>query len=589
LRSSLRRLKRFGGLDFVVLPVVDSCRNSSTIRLGEYHDASGDETLPETRKAIRAIPGAANTGRAPGLPSPTGRRLTITRRSRDRISLVERPNPPKQTIDMNQTRLFALLLLALAGMPALRIDAQQRAETQRPNIVWIFVEDMNDWFGCYGDDTVPTPHIDALAERGVRFDRAYMPAGVCSATRSAIATGAMQTSLDIHNHRSSRQRVPAEVIHLPDGVKTVYQLMREAGYFVTTQGMNKNDFNFLFDGEELYDQQGGKMLPGLWRNRREGRPFFAQIQLRGGKHAFHLRGNRRTDPDAVSVAPYYADHPAIREQYAKHYDTIRITDREVGRIINALGEDDLLDDTIIFFWTDHGMQLHRHKQWLYEGGIRVPFIVAGPERFKRHRIVPGSVRSDLVSGIDITATTLALAGIGIASPLPWLEGRDLFDDDFAARDYVISARDRCDYTIDRVRAVTTRNFKYLRNYKTDRTLMQPQYRDGRPYIEAERVLFRQGRLTDAQAFKWQARMPEELYGLESDPHETRNLANDPAYSEVVAEHRAILEKWIQETDDRGQYPESIDSLRGVLKRWNKQAVNPEFEKAREVIENEEES
>ena len=133
-------------------------------------------------------------------------------------------------------------------------------------------------YGCYGDNTVPTPHLDALAKRGTRFDRAYMPAGVCSATRSAIALGAMQTSLGVHNHRSSRRRVPGEVNILPEGVKTVYQLMREAGYYVYSS-KGKNDFNFIFDYKDMYDALGGNMgySGPEWRKRPDGKPFFAQI------------------------------------------------------------------------------------------------------------------------------------------------------------------------------------------------------------------------------------------------------------------------------------------------------------------------
>lgn len=464
--------------------------------------------------------------------------------------------------------LFALASIQLICFVALPTHADER-----PNIVWIFVEDMNGWYGCYGDDTVPTPNIDALAQRGEMFTRCYMPAGVCSATRSAIATGAMQTSLGIHHHRSSRQRVPEEVIHLPDGVKTIYQLMREAGYYVSSN-TGKDDFNFIFNRKDLYDQTAGGMgfNDKHWRNRPDGKPFFAQIQLRGGKHAFNIKKQKPSvDPASVEVPPYYADHPAIRAEIAKHYETIKITDNEVGGIIAALKEDNLLDNTIVFFWTDHGFQLHRHKQWLYEGGIRVPMVIAGPG------VDAAVVSSDLISGIDITATTLALGGVDLEKHA-WIEGRDIFNS--KPRDYVISARDRCDYTIDHVRAVTTKQYKYLRNFKTDRTFMQPQYRDGRAYIEAERELFKQGKLNAVQAFKWQARVPEELYDLENDPHEINNLADDPKFAEVLAEHRAILEKWMKETDDKGQYPESADSLRGVLKRWNKQAVNPEYDKAR---------
>ena len=466
---------------------------------------------------------------------------------------------------------IVLVFLGVLLLPALSAVAQQKAQAAPPNIVWIFVEDMNGWYGCYGDDTVPTPNIDAIASRGIRFDRCYMPAGVCSATRSAIATGAMQTSLGIHNHRSSRKRVPEEVIYLPDGVKTIYQLMREAGYFVTTQGMNKNDFNFIWDGNDLYDKQSKKMLPGLWRERAEGQPFFAQIQLKGGKN--NGKGVPETDPAKMKVAPYYPDHEIIRGEYAHHYNTIRQTDNEVGQIVAALKEDGLLENTIVFYWTDHGMRLHRHKQWLYEGGIRVPFVMAGPG------IDKGSVRSDLVSGIDISATTLAIAGVDL-SKHKWIEGQDFLAKGRKPRDFVISARDRCDYTIDRVRTVTTKKYKYMRNFLTDRTLMQPQYRDGRPHMEVCRKLFNEGKLTDAQAFKWQQRVPEELYDLENDPHEINNLANDPAHKGVLMAHRALLERWIEQTDDKGQYPESVDSLRGVLKRWSKKAVNPEYDKAR---------
>ena len=451
----------------------------------------------------------------------------------------------------------------------------------RPNIVWIFVEDMNGWYGCYGDETVPTPHLDRLAERGLRFDRAYMPAGVCSATRSAIALGAMQTSLGVHHHRSSRKRVPEEVIHLPDGVKTVYEVMRDAGYYVCSS-KGKNDFNFVFDLGSLYNALSGNMGPHTgWREAPEGKPFFAQVQLRGGKNSGQFEGasarkkgnqNPHTDPEEMKVAPYYPDHPVMRREYAHHYDTIRQTDDEVGKVIAALEEDGLLEKTVVFFWTDHGMRLPRHKQWLYEGGIRVPLLVAGPG------ISPGTNRDDLVSGIDITVTTLGLAGVERPQ---WMEGRDVFAKNHEKREFVISARDRCDYTIERVRAVTTGRYKYLRNFLTDRPFMQPQYRDGRDYVEVPRKLFEAGRLDEAQAFMWsEERVGEEFYDLEKDPHEIYNLAGDPAHMEELERHRRILADWMKETDDQGQYPESVDSLRGVLKQWKNKAVNPEYEAVR---------
>jgi hypothetical protein len=395
----------------------------------------------------------------------------------------------------------------------------------------------------------------------------------------------MQTSMGVHQHRSSRRRVPEEVIPLPAGVKTVYELMRHSGYYVISNP-GKNDFNFIFEMDDLYDDllsvrmgYGGPE----WRKRKDGQPFFAQIQLRGGKNTGRFAGaldtevkeNRTagpfTDVTKMEIPPYYPDVPVMRKEYAHHYDTIRQTDDEVGQIIQGLEADGLLESTVVFFWTDHGMRLYRHKQWLYDGSVRVPLIVAGPG------LPTESVRDDLVSGIDITAATLAMAGI--AKP-DWTEGEDLFADGFH-RDYVISARDRCDYTIERVRAVTTLRFRYLRNFLTDRPFMQPQYRDGRPYVEIPRELAKQGKLTPAQARLWsETRVPEEFYDIENDPHEINNLAGDPAFATELQKHREILEAWMKQSDDQGQYPESIDSLRGVLKQWKDKCVNPEYDAVR---------
>lgn len=477
-------------------------------------------------------------------------------------------------------RFGAACLFLLLSCPNARCAEQaELPPAARPNIVWIFVEDMNDWMGCYGDPTAPTPNIDRLAETGLRYSRAYMPAGVCSATRSAIATGAMQTSLGVHNHRSSRNRVAGEVIDLPAGVQTVYELLRGAGYYVFSNP-GKDDFNFEFERKNLYDltlKQNMGFSGPEWRRRADGQPFFAQIQLKGGKNTGKFDDlvagkSLATSPAAVDVPPYYPDVPAIREEIAHHYDCIRQTDDEVGQVLAALEQDGLRDSTVVFFFTDHGLRLYRHKQWLYEGGIRVPLVVSGPG------VPANAVCDDLVSGIDITATTLALAKV--AKPA-WMEGFDLFAEDYQPRSHVISARDRCDYTIDRVRAVTTKRFKYLRNFMTDRPFMQPQYRDGKPFVEIPRAMHERGELDAIQEIWWaEERTPEELYDLEADPHEIHNLATDPTYQAVLQQHRDTLASWITKTDDKGRYPESAESLRGVLKRWKQQAVNPEYDAIR---------
>ncbi|MHC4699506.1 MAG: sulfatase/phosphatase domain-containing protein, partial [Planctomycetota bacterium] len=234
-------------------------------------------------------------------------------------------------------------------------------------------------------------------------------------------------------------------------------------------------------------------------------------------------------------------------------------------------------DTIVFFFSDHGMPKGlRHKQFCYEGGIHIPLLVRWP---KNHPVTRrGLVIDDLVNSIDISVTSMALAGL----PIPdHMEGRDVFADDYKPREYVISARDRCDYTIEHIRAVTTRRFRYLRNFRTDRPYLQPQYRDAWPVMTTWKRLHAEGKLTpEAAAFAGNERPAEELYDLESDPHEVRNLAGDPRYAAQLRRHRNILKKWMKETDDKGQHPESTEGLLQVMYRWGDKCVNPEYERVR---------
>jgi N-sulfoglucosamine sulfohydrolase len=475
-------------------------------------------------------------------------------------------------------RLFPWLTAGALLWPAGQILAgEPKPGDIRPNILWIVVEDTNDWMGCYGDELARTPAIDRLAGEGVRFNRAYMTSGVCSPARSALITGMYQTAIGAHHHRSSRFNEDP-TLWAPNylGVKTITELFRQAGYFTFSSGSQKDDYNFVWDPDALYDRHhrplgfNGAVDGFEGAGRPAEKPFFGQIQLLGDKHP---RGeiSQVTDRAAVDVPPYYPDHPVIREWMAHHYDTIHETDREVAEILRRLEEDDLLRNTVIFFFSDHGMTLPRHKQFLYEGGIRVPMLVAGPG------VPKGEVRDDLVSGIDIGPTSLALAGIAVP---PHMHGMDIFDETFH-REYVIAARDRCGIAIDRIRSVTTERFKYLRNFMTDRPWMQPQYRDVFDYTQVMRQLYAEGKLNETQArFMSDERPAEEFYDLVVDPHETNNLVHDPKYAKELARHRMILAKWKVETPDVGQFPEHPNELRAILQRGGDRAVNPECDELR---------
>lgn len=462
-------------------------------------------------------------------------------------------------------RILSLLCLVcpLVCAPALGVE--------KPNILWIFIEDMSPWLGCYGDEVNKdaTPTIDTLAKSGVKFTHCYVPCPVCSPCRSAMITGAYQTTNGFHNHRSSRG--PKDSIPIPDGVTTVPQIFQKHGY--ATFNIGKDDYNFDYDRKDLYTYIPGKKDVNTqtpWRGCGD-KPFFGQIQLRGGKS--NPKGIKNpVDLSSIKPPAYFPNNELFRTWHAHHYDTIRQTDLDTKAVLDRLRADGLLENTIIFWFTDHGNNHSlRAKQFCTESGTHVPLIITGPW----DQLKPGTTRDDLVSLLDVSATSLAAAGIRVPE---YFQGEDLFGGHFTPRRYVISARDRCDYTIDHIRTVRTKRYRYIRNFKTDRPLLQPQYRDGQPYTKFLRQGHAEGSLPKiTEEIFFGPRPAEELYDLEKDPHEINNLATNPKFADEVKYHREILNKWIEETDDKGQYPESQDGLYDVLKQWGNRCVNPEYD------------
>lgn len=456
---------------------------------------------------------------------------------------------------MNITRLLVLLFgLVQTARPA-----------ERPNIVWIIVDDMSADFSCYGNAVIRTPHVDRLAAEGTRFSRAAVTAPICSICRSALITGRYQTSIGCQNHRSGSPKFP---IVLAADTPVVPQLFRKAGYhtnnlaiedFLRTDAaarpevkVAKTDYNFDWDRAATYDANH-------WTTRKPGQPFFVQVQLHGGKHRGQAPGpawpakvkktlGDSTPESAVKLPPYLPDDPVIRADWAQYLDCVRYTDWEVGRIVARLKDAGELDRTVIFFMTDHGISHVRNKQFLYQGGLHVPLVVRGPG------IDAGKVRTDLVEHIDLTAASLALAGLPVPATM---EGRDVFAKDYQHRKYTFAARDRADETVDRIRSVCSERFKYIRNYYPSRPYLQPnRYKDSKAIVQAMRRLHAEGKLTPEQALIMAETRPrEEFYDLQSDPHELHNIAADSAAAEELAEHRRQLDVWITRTGDKGRKPE----------------------------------
>ncbi len=478
--------------------------------------------------------------------------------------------------------IWSYLLLVLTTILLLTACNNQPKEALKPNILWIYLEDTSPLLGCYGTTIIATPNIDELAKKGTLYTNAIMPAPVCSASRSSIITGVMSTTLGLHNHHSSR--TAAAAINLPKTIKTIPELFKQAGYFTFNNG--KDDYNFHYNRKDLYSQpykmhplygKSGTHLP--LETLTNNTPFFGQIQLRGGKEIFASTFKEKikspVDRSKIVLPPYLPNHPAIIEEYANHLDAIQLTDERVGDIMAQLRENDLLDNTIVFFFSDHGMRLTRHKQFLYEGGIHVPLIIADFREIPA--LKAGTTNTDLISGIDLGVSSLALADISIPN---YMEGENIFDVEKTVREYAISTRDRCDFTIDRIRSVRTKDYKYIRNFMTDRPYTQTTYMDVDKveFVSVMKNLYQTNQLNEAQSrFFSNDRPSEELYDLKNDPFELHNLAADSNYQAVLTHHADILNQWMLETDDKGQYPETTGGLKLMLGIWGEYADNPEYD------------
>lgn len=448
------------------------------------------------------------------------------------------------------------LAAAFLAITSIFFSASAPTSAAQPNILWILSDDMSLEMGCYGDPLVKTPNLDRLASQGIRFTNAHTTGPVCSASRSAMITGMYQTTIGAQHHRSHR----SDGYKLPDGVVPVTDLFRKAGYFtVNVKGPNgmgngKTDFNFNVD-HPVYDGKD-------WSERKKDQPFFAMMNFtephRGPawpQARKQLPANELVDPAKVKLPPYYPDTAIARNDWANYLDAIHNLDRKIGLVLKRLDDEGIADNTVIFFFGDNGRCHVRDKQWLYDNGTHVPLLVRWPGHLKA-----GEVRDDLLVGIDFTATSLKLAGI---DPPVNMQGHVFLGDSAAPpRPFIVTARDRCDETEDRIRCVRTKEFSYIRNFFPDRPYTQPNaYKERQyPVLQELKDLHKAGKLTPAQElFMAPHRPAEELYDLKADPHEIHNLANDPKYEARRKEMAAILDNWIKETHDQGETPEAPSS------------------------------
>lgn len=431
------------------------------------------------------------------------------------------------------------------------------ASTQ-PNILWITSEDNSPYLGCYNDPLAQTPNLDQLASEGVRYLHAFANAPVCSAARSTLITGMYAPSLGIHNHRSK--------IPIPSNFQPYPAYLKAAGYYCSNN--SKTDYNFPGQPQATWDDSSPT---AHYQNRQPGQPFFAVFNLTT-THESQVQNSTflkkrsqgllppttRIPPSLIQLPPYHPDTPEIREDWARYYDTLTLLDQQVAHLLLELQQANLADNTIVFYFSDHGGALPRGKRNLHDSGTRVPLILRFPEKLQHLApALPGESIHQPVSFVDITATLLSLAHV----PIPaHFQGRAFAGPQAAPpQDHVLLFRDRMDERCDTARAVRTQRYRYIRNYS-------PHLPWGQHYSYPFEVLpsmrswhqaFTNQLCNSTQARYWLPKPPEELYDLQNDPHEIHNLAQNPQHTNLLQQLRHSLNTDLIQTRDTGFIPESM--------------------------------
>jgi arylsulfatase A-like enzyme len=417
---------------------------------------------------------------------------------------------------------------------------------QHPNILWLTSEDHGPAMGCYGDALARTPNVDALAAKGMRFRTAWSVAPVCAPARTAIITGIYPSSIGGLHMRS--------MVSLPDYVRAFPQFLQDAGYYCTNH--SKTDYNVRFPSP-VWSESSNK---AHWRKRRAGQPFFAvfnstkshESQIRARPHTL------MTDPAQVRLPSYHPDTPEVRRDWAQYYDMVSQADADAGSRLEELENAGLAEETIVFYFADHGSGMPRSKRWSSDSGLHVPIVVYFPPKWQHlapKEYFAGGESDRPVSFVDLAPTMLSLAGI---QPPAWMQGH-AFAGPFQAppQPFLFGERGRMDERMDLVRSVTDGRYVYLRNFYPHVSQAQHvAYQFETPTTRVWNQLYKKGSTNAAQSLFWQVPKPvEELYDLETDPDEVVNLADEQEHREICNRLRSALREHVLSTRDVCFFPE----------------------------------
>ena len=432
----------------------------------------------------------------------------------------------------------------------------KHAQQKKPNILWIVSEDNSPLLGAYGDSFATTPHIDQLAQRSIVYDNAFANTPVCAPTRFSILTGLHANVMGTGNMRS-RNRVPAFV-------EPYTHYLQAAGYHVTND--NKTDYNYATAvteaGKALTYSQWQVFDSKLWNqgtytDRSPEQPFFHVYNI-FESHESRLHSpikNRQHDSSQVALPPYHPDTPELRADWAQYYDRITQMDALVGAKLAELKGAGELEDTIVFYYSDHGGALARSKRYVYDTGTKIPFMVHVPAQFKH--LIPhhmGERTAQIIDLVDLAPTLLYLAG---AESPGHMHGENIFSENTKnQKEHAYLYRGRMDVRIDLVRALRGKRFKYIRNYMPHRPNGQHlEYLWKAASVQSWQEECQQGQCNKTQQRFWQARPAEELYDTRTDKWEVNNLADNPLYTDTLRKMRAALSRENRGYKDVGFIPE----------------------------------
>jgi len=450
-----------------------------------------------------------------------------------------------------------MFMRTLCGiLAAVSLATTASAQLKGPNIVWLTTEDNAAcWYRLYNPRGAPMPHIERLAEHGLVFTNAYSCGPVCSVARSTIISGCYAPRVGAQWHRKQQP------VAMPPGIHMFPWYLRRAGYYTTNN--RKEDYNFRPEEKEgVWDESSGR---ATYRNRKPNQPFF-HVQNFGGTHESRLFPQRpvsqlRTDPTSVELFPYHPDTPLFRNKYAHYLDLQTEIDAQIGAFVAQLEADGVLDDTFIFHYGDHGGVLPGSKGYAHEDGLHVAMVVYVPKNWRHWAPAePGSRIDGFVEFVDLAATVLHL---GLAEVPKGIDGRPFLGEgvtleELERRDTAFGYADRFDEKYDMVRFLRKGKYTYWRSYQPfNFDGLHNEYRYKQPAYVEWRELYKAGKLNAAQSAFFEPRPPEYLFDIEADPHEVHNLADDPAYADVLAEMRTLLRERIKAMPDLSFVPEPV--------------------------------